>query len=322
MRSKFLYAHVVAAVLHALCALYAYTSPSAFSTPIPVMLNKVTYDGPGYYDVSETISFHLPSVIVIHGIVALVTLCFHVTVYLPCYAYYSHTIWSQGFFAPRWLEYSVTCTLMTLASVASAGTSDFTTLTALLFFGIALQGVGAAIEQRKELVSYLLAVGGFIYVGTLVGTAWHLISAPQPSAVQVFEFIAYGFFYALFPLNCIADARYRAGKFIRTDWFYLVLSVTSKFALFWLQVGETEHRASPGWWPNVQIALLGAVVPLCMLVAGVRLAPTEVCREDDRAFANTLLFRFCTLRLFPPAEHIVVTKIERGARLHPNRCSA
>lgn len=316
MKQQFLALHALAITLHLLCAVYAFATPLAYTTPIPTELSRVQYNAleeqETYYRVAETWKFDFPSVILLHGIVALVTIGFHAVMYIPAHSRYSAVIWAQGYFPIRWIEYSITCTLMSISSIVSAGNSDFTTVLATVCFGIALQSLGAAIEQRKETVYYFLFVGGCINLGISVSTIWYIASSTGVTTPQVLEFLAYGFYYALFPINCIRDALYRKGCFVKTDWLYNVLSLTSKVGLFWLQVGEVQRKIYPGPWSEFQIFGLGIVFPLILLGAGVYWTPGCTGAGDTQESPPTsLLGRACTFRIFPPPEVVTITKVER-----------
>ena len=62
----------------------------------------------------------------------------------------------------RWVEYAITCTLMTASSVLSSGTNDFNFLITILASGVALQMIGCAIEQCKNQWKLLLIIGAAV----------------------------------------------------------------------------------------------------------------------------------------------------------------
>ena len=310
MRRRFLALHALAVGVHALCAAYAFgggAHAEAAETSIPTRLSRVRYDGASasYYETTEEWDVHLPSVVYLHGAVACVTAAFHALLYAPAHWAYGPVIWAQGYFAPRWVEYAITCTLMSVSSLASSGPTSLTTVASAVCGGAALQAIGCAIEQRKETARFLLLVGGCVNAGTSASTVWYVLTSTGVSAPQVLEFAGYTFFYALFPLNCALDATERRGRFVRTDWMYNVLSLTSKLALFWLQVGEVERKVRPGPRSEFQVYGLGIALPLLLLAAGVSLAPSSAAPPPPRlpsaASSSTWLRRVCTFRLFPDA---------------------
>lgn len=309
---QFLWLHAFAIALHTWCAVYAFTT--SVSVIIPTELRRVDYDvdSTRYYRDVETLSFHLPSTTVLHGIVALITIGFHLCIYVPIHTFIGPVVWSQGYFTWRWLEYSLTCTLMTIASVTSAGSIDFNVVVSLVFYGAALQLLGCIIEQRKQDYRVLLFTGFLIGYGNSHSSGWYVVTSPSPDTLQWLEFSAYAFFYALFPWNCIQDARRRRGKFVQTDWIYNVLSLSSKFGLFWLQVGEVERKATPGAWPEFQVFGLGIVLPLLFLLAGVALTPTsEVCIPCSTSYPRLENIAKLRVTTCPVPKTIVVVRRHR-----------
>ena len=278
--------------------------------------NNINPSSFNYYTVTDEWVVYIPSVVYLHGIVACVTVAFHVMLYVPAHWAYGRVIWTQGYFAARWVEYAITCTLMSIASLSSSGPTALTTIASSVCGGVALQAIGCAIEQRKETVHFFLIVGGLVNFGTSISTVWYVLSSTGVYAPQVLEFLGYAFFYALFPLNCVLDATRRRGRFVRTDWMYIVLSLSSKLALFWLQVGEVERKVRPGMWAELQIYGLGIVLPLLLLAAGVWWAPSTLpalsaaspspALPSPTSTHTTLLRRVCTFRLFPTHHPIVV----------------
>ena len=322
MRRRFLRLHAIALLLHAVCAIYAFASSEASESHIPAYLDRVSYEASTtsvYYDVEDRVSFQLPSVITLHGIVAVVTFLFHAVLYVPAHYLFARRIWNQGFFPLRWVEYSVTCTLMSIASVSSAGNADFTSVMAVAVLGPVLQSLGCFIEQDKN-ARFLFLSGFFLNVGISVSSIWYVFSAAAASYLQIIEFLAYGFYYGLFPLNAYVDTTRKSG-FIRTDWYYNVLSLSSKFALFWLQVGEVEKKTAGGFWPDVQIYALGIALPLIFLAIGWSLAPSyPVADPDPPGFDSPLtrtLGSAISLRVVAPTtpQIITVTKVVRAPRL-------
>jgi len=322
MRWRFLKLHALALTLHAVCAIYAFTSSVASETPIPAYLNTVSYGTPttsAYYDVDNRLTIRIPSVITLHGIVAAVTFMFHAVVYVPAHYLFAERIWKQGFFPLRWVEYSVTCTLMSIASVASSGNADFTSVVALSALGPVLQSLGCFIEQEKK-ARFLFVSGFFLNLAISVSSIWYVLSTPSVSYSQIIEFVAYAFYYGLFPLNAFLNTL-SDGGFIRTDWHYNVLSLSSKFALFWLQVGKVEQLKVRGIWPEIQIYGLGIALPLVFLATGSCFAPQYDSTDPDPPEINAplarALSRAISLRVVAPntPQIITVTKLVRAHRI-------
>lgn len=286
MIRQFVSLHVLAVIAHAACFIYSFSSPTGYDTEIDAYLATVSFQNTQntYYDVQNVSKIQLPSVVLLHGIVALVTVLFHALFYLPIHSKFATTVWSQGFFALRWVEYSITCTLMTLSSVMSSGTYDFNFVITIIASGIALQLVGCTIEQLKEQWKVLVVIGTLIELSVAWSLVWYTVTSPGMTRYQWIEVVSFLFYYGLFPLNCILDATYRKACFVKTDWTYNVLSITSKFALFWLQVGEVERVQLRGAWPEIQIYGLGMVVPFIGLVLGIYLTPSA-CNIKNTATA-------------------------------------
>ena len=316
MKKKFVASHAFAIFVNKVFGIYAFSTPHAYTTSIPSEIVRVEYEEDDYYRIVNIQHVSIPSVILFHGVVAFVTVFFHAFIYIPCHYFYGHTIWSQGFFPIRWVEYGVTCTIMSISSISSAGRNTITQLVSVVFLGIGLQSLGAAIEQRKELVYFLLFVGGMISLGIFTSTMWYLLSSTGVTAAQVLEFLSYTFYYSLFPINCALDAIHRKGRFEQTDWIYIILSMSSKIGLFWLQVGEVEKMLTLGWWPDVQIYGLGIVFPLVILALGIHLTPSrnEVTNhpvpDHTTPKGTTLLRRACTFRVLPNLKLITETRTE------------
>ena len=282
MIRQFLILHAFATILHLSCAVYSFSLNLSYTALLDVNLKRVSFSNFStefpYYREYDTLNFKFLSVILIHGIVALVTLLFHTVIYAPSHYYYSETIWKQGFFTVRWIEYAITCTLMSISSVISSGSQDFNMVITIIYCGIALQFVGATIEQSKRNWKILLFIGVFVESGIGWSIVWHTLTSPAINELQWIETISYAFYYSLFPLNCVLDASYRKHCFVRTDWIYNVLSLSSKFSLFWLQVGEVEKNLYNNIWSYLEVYLLGIFIPFCILCIGLYFTPK--CTKD------------------------------------------
>ena len=303
MSDQFLKLHYVAIAIHGACFLYAVFHNLAYQATIPAQLRTVSFTNQSYHYFSEEseVQLQLPSVILLHGLVALVTVLFHSFVYLPIHREWGATVWEQGFLSVRWLEYSITCTLMSIASIMSAGTRDVLILVSCVFSGVSMQLIGCAIEQMKKQYRPLFLIGSLVNTSTSVYTIWYIASAPSGDSNQWIEFVAYTFYYALFPLNCFWDTYSADNKgdeyhFKRTDWIYNVLSLSSKVSLFWLQVGEVESKKQSTTWTDVQVYLLGILLPLVVLVVGVINSPVDAKETPKPAEVGALYYDLATRR--------------------------
>ena len=303
--SRFLILHSVAIVLHLSCFLYSVLASSGYETPNKVKVDTMLYNNLSismpYFEKDDTFELNFPSVVFIHGIVALVTILFHSFIYFPIHYWYSDIVWKQGYLQVRWIEYGITCTLMTVSSVVSSGMNDFITVISIFIGGFALQLIGCTIEQTKYNWKVLFAIGVLIESSLGWHVVWYSISSSGITERQWIETIAYVFYYSLFPLNCVYDAAYRKECFVITDWYYNILSLTSKLALFWLQVGEVEQNIYDSLWSYLQIYLLGIAIPLIILVIGIYLRPvcTLPCTNEHDNKPGSYYKYIAKLRITP-----------------------
>lgn len=284
MFRQFLFLHIFALLLHTTCTIYAFSLSLSYETPINTIVERVSYNNLSYdtyYKVDSTYKYNIPSVILIHGIVAFITIVFHLLFYIPIHYKFGNTVWDQGYFTLRWIEYSFTCTLMSLSSIMTSGTDELLTVFSIMIYGTALQLIGCCIERMRYACWFLFAIGSLINLGTSIPSFWYVASAPSTSNIQIIEYVAFIFFYALFPINCLADATNssRKNKFYKTDWIYNVLSLSSKFGLFWLQVGEVEMKYNSNAWTFTEVYVLGILFPILLLVIGIYNTPTNKITE-------------------------------------------
>lgn len=300
IRERFIGLHILAILLHLLCVVYAFSLRISYEYPLKLSYSIFNFPyknaSTPYYVLIENNELSFPSVLIVHGIIALVTFIFHTFIYLPSHIYYATTIWRQKFFTWRWIEYSITCTLMTVASNLSSGNYDFNNFILTMSSGITLQMFGMLIERKKRLWKPLLGFAAILEFGLGWGVFWNTLTSKNNSHAWI-EFIAYGFYYSLFPINCVRDAVLR-NNFVQTDYIYNVLSLTSKLALFWMQVGELERNIHYSIWTDIEIYVLGIVLPLILLVTGILTSPKQVNFPEKKS-SNTLLKRLVKFYFFP-----------------------
>tara|TARA_B100000482_G_scaffold135686_1_gene99217 strand:+ start:1287 stop:1913 length:627 start_codon:yes stop_codon:yes gene_type:complete len=206
---------------------------------------------------------------------------------------------------------------MSLSSVISAGTQDFNMVVTIIYCGVSLQLIGATIEQSKLNWKILLLIGVLVESGIGWSIVWYTLTSPAISELQWIEAVSYAFYYSLFPLNCVLDAVYRKDCFIRTDWIYNVLSLSSKFSLFWLQVGEVEKNLNDNIWSHIEVYLLGMFLPFCALLTGLYFAPkcTKRTTSCDCTLAETCLSKIVKWRIVnknPEPTTIYITRKGRN----------
>ena len=305
---RFFVLHAIAVCLHLTCAVYAFASPIGPATPFDIVVRVFdfsdrTEDAPYFSSVTE-VPLKAPSIILIHGVVAVITLIFHLLLYIPMHYGVARTVWvERRAFAPRWIEYGMTCTLMTLASALSAGAQDLNLLLCIAFAGVSLQLIGCFIEQLKGLGRWvslsLFTTGVVLDTGISWVVIWSNLSSPSPSIDLMVETAAFLFYYSLFALNNLRDALRPNACFVRTDWYYNALSLTSKLALFWLQVGDVERVFYDGPWVWIQIYGLGIALPMLLLVACACWTPPCDYDAQDR-WSSGCYLRLAKLHLLKP----------------------
>ena len=128
--------------------------------------------------------------------------------------------------------------------------------------------------QVRHLIEARL-VGVLLNAATTWSVVWATATADGTSAKHWYDALVYVFFYSLFAANAAVDAT-RPGQYHQTDWFYNVLSVSSKVSLFWLHAGESARARGDGAWAEVQVFVLGGALPCAVLVAGIVLRPRGV----------------------------------------------
>lgn len=260
--------HTLAVVLHTSCFAYVVTKPHG-RYPFTMQIETFDYthldDAQPYYRPLEEMQVTAFSVYSLQAFVAITTAVFHSLVYLPIVCTCSEVVWfERKALAVRWVEYALTSTALALSSTLKSGVASVHFVVALVCSSVVLQALGFCIEQLKHLWPTFLCMGVLLQIGTAWPVVWTTLTGTT-DASQWIETAAFLFYYSLFAINCISDARGRA--FVSTDWTYNVLSLTSKLALFWLQVGDLERTTSTDvLWPTVATIALGIVAPFVGLV--------------------------------------------------------
>ena len=233
MKRRVLVLNVACALVHLSLGCYAF----ADDRPAPALL---WHDG--------------PTIVQMQGVIALVTSAVHAGVYLPLYLWYADVVWFvERSLWVRWLEYSITSTLMTTSSAVNNGVDDPLYVVTLLLCGAVLQGIGYVLEQRTEVWKPLLLLGILVNAAAGVPIVWYTIVNDRVS--DWFATLSFVFYYTGFAYNASLHAT--GTPFARVDWNYNVLSLTSKVAIFFLYVGG-EGTTS---WAIVETYGFGVVIP-------------------------------------------------------------
>jgi len=160
------------------------------------------------------------------------------------------------FSAVRWIEYSVSASLMTLSLALLCCITDFSALMGLVCVNIATQMFGymseytnkesakgyGQIGSSKSILYDPFVCGMVVFLiswGTSCGTYFFYNIAKAADTVPAFvyaTFFALTFLYLVFPIVHLRVLA-RAISFERGDIYYDILSLTSKLALDWLIIG-------------------------------------------------------------------------------------
>ena len=304
-----------AITIHLTCFIYACCNDQFFKTidvkQYVVGLNLLNENNKTHFVVKDTLSVAFPSVVFLHGLVALITACFHILLYTPIYYQHYVVVCNQEFFAVRWLEYAFTCTLMTLSSIVSSGPTTMNALIVIFLSGVNLQIVGFLIEQLKFYWKYLLIVGILLQGGLSWNIVWYNITG-EGNIISWIEIISYVFYYSLFPLNCILNASKKIPFFV-TDWIYNILSLSSKLALFWLQVGEVDKNINNTMWSYIQIYMFGITLPFIILLLGIYFRPQSIPTQHKDSHMNF----YKKIATFHIKKEVQIIQIVRRTRIRP-----
>ena len=228
--------HLVLAVFHAVAGVYVlgWLGDSILKTE-----QKVYWTKPQTH--SDNDEFHLSlenrhifsvSPIAIHGAVSLLTAVSHL---LAAWIYRNLTdgVKNQRPNVLRWTEYSITATLMTISGYISVGQGDVYILSVIALLGVCLQVCGYFIEKDVKSGSWwrYLLIGSLIELLIVFPVSAWTMATDFGNGGLFAAWAAYSVYYMLFPLNAYYDAKHEK-DFKKTDKRYVILSFTSKMALF------------------------------------------------------------------------------------------
>lgn len=236
------------------------------------------------------------SPILVHAIVSVITSLSHFTSF---HVYKKHGLSPSRPNHIRWIEYSITATLMTFSAMISLGEGDILYISSIAIAGILLQFCGWLIEKTcgistlgdeplYDKVWFYFFIVGVIVEMAIVLPLVVLTATIENKKTGIDEsIIFYTFYYALFAVNSFYDARVMVTAkdstvsnadgsdsydraFMLSDERYAVLSFTSKQALFWITIGMVMRQSSATTegedaWYNGAI-LMGMILPLVGLI--------------------------------------------------------
>lgn len=260
--------HIIVACIHVTWAILGGTSSADMSNYVIIGFARTVYD-PNAHKLSneEAFRFHTLKCLLA---VSCITSFAHVG-----YAFLPQAGATRGNIF-RFIEYAITATLLTQCVAVTSGATQIEGFIMITGASIALQTFGIALERMEDTVGKItLLFGGFtlqIFLVTTIG--WHVNTS---YSMQQWIAAAYTMYYTLFGINSALHT-FSVSKWNEDTWaeyVYIILSVCSKTALFWLVFGEV-HRSyiminDPSVdWRAVQIS--ASVVPLIALPLAISCA--------------------------------------------------
>ena len=178
----------------------------------------------------------------------IITAIFHgVIAFSPVvWKYYRESVFEEGGNPLRWIEYSITASLMIWVIMQLSGVTNILTLLVVGIFGnIALQWQGYLQERMKGRSWIPTAVGWIIFMGQwiiILSYFFTAITSPRPADVAQVPWFVYtiviGLFF-LFATFGLIQLAYMTGwpRFMKSAYAqeiaYLVMSFTAKLFLTW-----------------------------------------------------------------------------------------
>tara|TARA_Y100000114_G_scaffold149757_1_gene164337 strand:- start:144 stop:1064 length:921 start_codon:yes stop_codon:yes gene_type:complete len=291
--------HLVLSVLHVAAGVYVLSAlgDGILKTEQDVYVTKpklITTDDVFHVVLEQEHLFRV-SPIAIHAVVSLATGASHI-IAAVIYACESEGVLDERPNKLRWTEYAITATAMTLSGYISVGQGDIYVLVNITLLGILLQLCGYFIEvkETKNTWKIFFWLGCFVEFAIVVPlTAWTVSLNIFENAGLYAAWGAYIIYYSLFPLNAYHDAKHKYEKdhkFTVTDKYYVILSFTSKMALFWITVGALMSNVSEDsevhHWENIIIA--ACIVPACMVLASWYILRKDYIKETKNTNTSTI----------------------------------
>lgn len=203
----------------------------------------------------------------------------------------------------RFAEYGVTATLITLSAAVDAGANDADSFALIVALSVALQAAGLGLELQprgdpavrgsREALLFIgfLAVGAMFFV--IVRHAFTISAPPGAPEFSKAVAVAYGIYY--FSFGAVAALRaYDVGPWRGAAWTefsYVLLSLSSKSALFWLSFAGVKRMiifltapngapAGDADWLAVQTA--AAIAPAAVAIIGFAAAAWARPKETSK----------------------------------------
>lgn len=252
--------NAVACVLHASSFIAALAVSIVFASQsfrAEITSDFRRYDATGNFS-SEIRSLNVYPLIWVDLPFPIITAIFHgVIAFSPwVWNYYKESVFDEGGNPLRWIEYSITASLMIWVIMQLSGVTNLLTLLVVGILGnVALQWQGYLQERMKgrswvpTLVGWLIFMGQWIIILSYFFTA---ITSPRPMDVARVPWFVYTIVLGLFLIFAVfglIQLAYMTGwpRFMKTAYAqeiaYLVMSFTAKFFLTWnLLIGIAVNR--------------------------------------------------------------------------------
>ena len=182
----------------------------------------------------------------------------------------------------RWIEYSLTATIMAAFGNLNIGITDFYLFLKVLCSGVALQMVGYVIELldcnnplHVRLFNILWIQATLLNLVNIFTILFQVFSSSTHSSVFYWNCVPYSIYFNTFGIICRLSF-HRVGPFASaayTEAWYIALSLSTKFAVFWLGFstyrGLEEDRGFADPTPGVDwtaVRFVASYLPSSLLV--------------------------------------------------------
>lgn len=282
--------HFVAAFVQFLWVILAGLSWPAHEVSVPITFSPVTF---GLRNGSDTVVHHEPprTDYAFHSLRVLIAFPAVTGAFHLFYAFNLPRGWVSGYGSDhnylRWIEYSVSATLLTVCATVGVGLNDWSVLALVVGHSVAMQAAGLGIDvlmQGRHKVRWmreLLLGTGFLNLAVVVAAISRAaLAATAPPGAPLRErnvAAVYGIYYCSFGVACVLRA-YKKGPWRASQWTelaYVILSLSSKTSVFWMSFAGTqamlaffhpEYDGAPVDW--VLVTQLAEYLPLGLAVLG------------------------------------------------------
>ena len=231
--------HLCTAAIHIVWVALAASCLTSTDVTIPVWTQTITYGDNGAYSKlgPNEVVFNFRPLHVLIGLVA-VTAAAHLFYAILFYGGATRNVW-------RWLEYSVSATMLTLTAAIGVGASSIDAFAFVMVISVIMQATGLGLDltrssPRTGIRELLLLIGFLCVCSIVIVLGQHAHTAVGIRSNQSRIAAAYGIFYVSFGVVGALHAYDNMG-IIREDAFvefvYALLSVSCKTSMFWMSFG-------------------------------------------------------------------------------------